>query len=110
VREQLWTFVRATSVSPTTHRPFLALTVVNVVMIGFASNMICSFQLAGLPRNGHFFIARDANAFKAMRALNAQVILFDTGNFTGDAVNNKRLIEFYDIVKVKPTFMHQLLL
>jgi hypothetical protein len=79
-------------------------------MIVFASNMICSFQLAGLPRNGHFFITLDANAFKAMRALNAQVILFDTGNFTGDAVNNKRLIEFYDIVKVKPTFMHQLLL
>jgi hypothetical protein len=110
VQEQLWTFVQAAPVSPKTHRPFLALTVVNVGMIGFASNMICSFQLAGLPSNGHFFIALDQKTFEAMRTLNAQAILFDTGNFTGDAVNNRRLIEFYDMVKVKPTFIHQLLL
>jgi hypothetical protein len=27
-----------------------------------------------------------------------------------EAVNNKRIIEFYDIVKIKPTFVYQLLL
>jgi hypothetical protein len=79
-------------------------------MIGFASNMICSAQLSQVPSNAHFFIALDQESYTSMVRLNAQVLLFDTGNFTGDAVNNRRLVEFYDIVKVKPTFIHQLLL
>jgi hypothetical protein len=110
VRQDLWAIVEGAPISAPSGRRFLALTVVNEGMIGFASNMICSFQLAGIPSNYHFFIALDKVARDAMSNLNAQVLLFDTGNFTADAVNNHRLVDFYDIVKVKPTFIHQLLL
>jgi hypothetical protein len=79
-------------------------------MADLAENMICSFQLAGLPPNGHVFIALDRPTLEAMRHLGARAILFDKEEFAGDAAHSRKLIDFYDIVKVKPTFVHQLLL
>jgi hypothetical protein len=110
VKQQLWDFTQRAPLNPRTGHRSLALTIVNEGMIDFASNMICSLQLANVSSNSHFFIALDRKAYRSMLRLNAQVLLLEGGNFTGDAVNNKRIVEFYDIVKVKPTFIHQLLL
>jgi hypothetical protein len=110
ILEELWILVQNAPISPQTSRRYLGLTVINNGMIGFASNMICSAQIADIPSNAHFFIALDIPSYQSILKIGAQALLFQTGNFTSDAVNNQRLIEFYDIVKVKPTFIHQLLL
>jgi hypothetical protein len=86
------------------------LTVVNIGMINFASNMFCSLLLANVSADHHFFVALDNVSYRAMLNLSARAVLFEGGNFTAAAVNNRRKVQFYDIVKVKPTFVHQLLL
>jgi hypothetical protein len=110
VLKQLWAAVENAPLNPITSRRCLGLTIVNEGMIAFASNMICSAQLAGIPSNSHVFFALDDVSYDALLPLGAQAVIFATGNFTKAAVNNHHLIEFYDILKLKPTVVHQLLL
>lgn len=64
---------------------------------------------AGIPRNYHVIIALDEPAYKAMKDIGAQVVYLES-NFTSTAVNNRHIVDYYDILKMKPTILHQLLL
>jgi hypothetical protein len=77
VKRDLWDLVRLSSVSPISSRHYLMLTVLNSGMISFASNLLCSLQLAGLPLTAHFFITLGRNSYDAMPRLSGRA-LFST--------------------------------
>jgi hypothetical protein len=107
--QDLWEIVEKSPINPRTNRHFLMLTVLNAGMIHFGLNMLCSMQLAGIAPNHHFMICLDEESFAAVTGIGAQAVYLPS-NFTNIAVNNRHIVDFYDIVKVKPTFCHQLLL
>jgi hypothetical protein len=67
-------------------------------------------KLVGIPRNSHFFFCLDLASYIALSALGWQAILIGEANFTSVAVNNSEIVEFDDILKVKPTLAYQILL
>lgn len=109
VKQDLWDAVKRSPVNQRTNKHTLMASVINEGMIEFGLNMLCSLQMAGVDPINHVMIALDLPSYKAVRAIGANAIYFKS-NFTTNAVNNRHLIQFYDIVKVRPTIVHQLLM
>ena len=109
-QDQLYTMLQSAPRNPKTGRQFVMASILNEGMIDFSLNLYCSMRLAGIPRNYHVFVALDSASVEALEKVDAQVVLIENSNFTKDAVNNKHLIDFYDIVKMRPTVLHLLCL
>ena len=78
-------------------------------MIDFIVNSLCSMQLVGIPKNHRVTVALDEESYNALLKINEPVVLLKS-HFTKKAVNNKNIHDFYSIIKVKPTILHQFLL
>ena len=105
-QDELYTMLQNAPRNPKTGRQFIMVSVLNQGMIDFSLNMYCSMRIAQIPREYHVFVALDNESFAAVEKVGAQVVLLDHANFTKNAVNNRHIIDFYDIVKVRPTVLH----
>lgn len=105
----LWKAVKNSPVNPKTGRHFLFFSVANQGMINFVLNSLCSLSMTGIPNNYRITVALDQESYDAVNNIGQNVLLLES-NYVKQAVNNRKLIDFYNIVKVRPTILHQLLL
>ena len=108
-KSKLWDAVKNSPINEKTGRHCIIYSVANEGMIDFILNSLCSMKLVGIPRNYHVTIALDQESYDAISKIDEPVIYLKS-NFTKQAVNNRKLIDFYNIIKVKPTILHQFLL
>ena len=106
---ELWNIVQESPINEKTKRHFILFSVANAGMKEYIINSICSMKIAGIPKNFHVTIALDEEAYMSVKKIDANVVYFHS-NFVRKAVNNRQIIDFYNIVKVRPTILYQLLL
>ncbi|OHT14855.1 hypothetical protein TRFO_14825 [Tritrichomonas foetus] len=92
-----------------TNRTVMMFSVVNAGMIDFILNMLCSMKLAEIDPKDHVTLALDEESYKAVTDIGMQAILITKKNFSKNAVNNRHIQDFSDIVKMKLVAMHQYL-
>jgi len=107
--DDLWYFFEKTPINPISNRHYFIFTVVNSGMITFAQNWFCSLNRVIKNMNSIIVVSLDSFSHQQMVKIGANSIHLHS-NFTPKAVNNRKLIDFYDIVKVRPTLLHQFLL
>ncbi|OHT05391.1 hypothetical protein TRFO_05991 [Tritrichomonas foetus] len=106
---ELWNFVQKSPINPKTGQHYIMYSIANAGLSEFILNCVCSMRLANIPSNYHVTIALDFETYEALQNIGANVILWKS-NFIKKAVNNVKIVEFYNIIKVKPTILHQFLL
>lgn len=109
VKQKLWESIIRSPINNKTGRHTIIFSIANAGMIDFIVNSLCSMQLAGIPKNNRITIALDDESNEALLKIDEPVVLLKS-NFTKQAVNNKQIHDFYSIIKVKPTILHQFLL
>ena len=108
-KEALYQALQRSPINPKTGRHVIAFTVFNKGMLDFALWNFCSMKLAGIPPNQHVFVATDEEAYASMKALNPQTVFFPS-EFTREAVNVFKFLNYSEILKMKPVVAHQFLL
>lgn len=109
MKQELWEIVQNSPLNPKTNKHMLMVSVMNEGMIKFATNMICSMKYAQIDPRNQVTIALDMESYNAIKNIGGQAIYLES-NFTRSAVNVRKKVDFYKIVKVRPTVVHQLLL
>ena len=107
--QELWDFVQKSPKNPSTNRHELMFTVVNKGQVDFSENWFCSLKRTNPKKNSFVIIALDEESYKDLKKLDAPTIRLRS-NFTKKSVNNMEIVDFYDIVKIRPTILHQLLM
>ena len=107
--EKLYIYFQNSPINPLTNQHFLMFTVFNKGMINFAKNWFCSLNNTDIPKNSFVMIALDLYSFNQLLSISAPVIYLNS-KFSKNAVNNQKIIDFYEIVKIRPTILHQILL
>lgn len=107
--QELYCFVTNSPTNEKSHRHEVIFTVTNHGQIHFAKNWYCSLISTGFNKNSIIIIAVDKKSYTELRQMNIPSIYLPS-NFTSDCVNNQKIILFYEIVKLRPTILHQLLL
>lgn len=105
----LWRAKQKSPINPKTGRHSLAVFLANEGMINFTLNSLCSLKFVETQPNQHITIALDRETYDAISNINETVIMYKS-NFTKRLVNNNQLVNFYDIIKIKPTVIHQFLM
>lgn len=106
---QLWRAIQKSPINPKTGRHSLAVFLANEGMINFTLNSLCSLKFVETQPNQHITIALDNETYEALLKINETVILYKS-NFTKKLVNNNQIVNFYDIIKIRPTVIHQFLM
>lgn len=109
IKEQLWEAIQKSPINEKTGRHYLMVFLSNAGMIEYTLNSLCSIKLAGVEKNKRITIALDQEAYDKLKNIDEPVILFEK-NFTKKLVNSHKLVDFYNIVKIRPTIVHQFLL
>lgn len=107
--QQLWCFVENSPTNEKTGRYEVIFTVTNYGQVHFAKNWYCSLSSTDFNKKSIIIIAVDEKSYLELRSMNIPVIMLQS-NFTSDCVNNQKIILFYELVKLRPTILHQLLL
>lgn len=108
-KKKLWKSIIKAPLNEKTGRHTIIFSIANAGMINFIINSLCSMQLIGIPKNHRITVALDEETYRVLLKINEPVVLLNS-NFTKRAVNNKQIHDFYNIIKVKPTILHQFLL
>ena len=108
LRNELFQVVLKAPVNRKTGRHCITFTTINEGQVEFALNMYCSMRLVGIEKNQHVFICFDLPAHEKMLSIGAQSLLMEGANFTRQAVNVRHILEFTELLKVKPTIMYLL--
>ena len=107
--QELWEFVQKSPKNVRTNRHQIMFTVTNQGQVNFTQNWFCSLSRTNQKPYSFVIICLDDESYSEMKAFNAPVILLRS-NFTKKSVNNYQIVDFYDIVKIRPTILHQLLM
>lgn len=106
---KLWKAVKKSPINKKTGRHTIIYFIANAGLTNFIINSLCSMKFAGIPKSNYVSIALDQQAYDAISKIGEPVVLLQS-NFTKKAVNNNQIVDFYNIIKVKPTILHQFLL
>lgn len=110
--QQLWNKIQTCPNTSNTGHPYFMFSVINEGLIKMAQNWICSLEHSSFPKNGWALVCLDEITYISLLKITSspENILFLKSNFTEKAVNNRQLIDFYNIAKIRPTIAHQLVM